>query len=82
MLLEPNSLPLIRCEKQGRLLPSEVSTKTESRAPASFAPVSALSQKQQLSEPEGTTQTRLNLHASDQDQAQKMEMTYQRAHVL
>lgn len=56
--------------------------KNREQSPASFAPVSALlSQKQQLSEPEGTTQIRLNLHASDQDQAQKMEMTYQRAHV-
>ena len=56
--------------------------KNREQSPASFAPVSALlSQKQKLSEPEGTTQIRLNLHASDQDQAQKMEMTYQRAHV-
>lgn len=55
--------------------------KNREQSPASFTPVSALlSQKRQLSEPEGSTQIRFALHASDQDQAQRRETTYRRAH--
>lgn len=79
--LSPTSASHQVREARQLYFPLRCPQKNREQSPASFTPVSALlSQKRQLSEPEGSTQIRFTLHASDQDQAQRMKMTYRRAH--
>lgn len=79
--LSPTSASHQVREARQLYFPLRCPQKNREQSPASFTPVSALlSQKRQLSEPEGSTQIRFTLHASDQDQAQRMETTYRRAH--